>query len=113
MTHPETALKYQVKKFAKLFSSLTFNKKTFIIDGVRFTLDDLQRMVTEMEMNAVYVEYLENCAARALEAHGWSSERLLGQQTVPIARSQRIIPAERRFPNGSFIILVLLEHQLL
>ncbi len=67
MTHPETALKYQVKKFAKLFSSLTFNKKTFIIDGIRFTLDDLQRMVTEMGMNAVYVEYDVQALRRELK----------------------------------------------
>jgi acyl-CoA thioester hydrolase len=40
--------------------------------------------------NAVYLEYLEDCGARALAAHGWSEERLLSRQAVPVARKHRI-----------------------
>lgn len=40
--------------------------------------------------NAVYLEYLEDCSARALAAYGWPEERLLARQAVPVARRHRI-----------------------
>ena len=40
--------------------------------------------------NAVYLEYLEDCGAHALAAHGWSEERLLSRQAVPVAHKHRI-----------------------
>jgi hypothetical protein len=57
MIKPEIVLKNQVKKINLFIQGIKKIPNPIILDGVSFSLEDLQRLAADMQTNATYVEF--------------------------------------------------------
>ena len=57
MIKPEIVLKNQVRKCSKFIQGIKKIHHPVILDGVSFSLKDLQRLAIDMQTNVVYVEF--------------------------------------------------------
>jgi len=57
MNSSETILVNQVKKCSQFIQGIEKIPNSVVLDGVKFSLRDLQELATDMQLNAVYVRF--------------------------------------------------------